>query len=191
MKQVKNPAQDFSLALCFFLASVVVYILVFTPENKPSSLNFSAIEEELPELKQEPEIAQTEPFDQASPVVTELEKPTLVPQDAPAPKPQSSKIEFDYEAIVDQIDSGNWREAEQILLKVIAQDPNNEHALIELAMIQILDKKIKKRPSPTWKARRKSILLTIPSLTSCWLCTRTQGRWKRALIFQIPSKKQW
>ena len=82
------------------------------------------------------------------PVVTELEKPTLVPEDAPAPKPQSQKSSST-EVIVDQIDSGNWREAEQILLKVIAQDPNNEHALIELAMIQILDKKIKKRPSPT------------------------------------------
>ncbi len=38
------------------------------------------------------------------------------------------------------VDSGEWEKAEAILKDILKNDPRNEHALIELAVIQIIDK---------------------------------------------------
>ena len=42
---------------------------------------------------------------------------------------------------IEMVDSGNWQEAEKVLLALLAEDPENEAALVELAMIYLLDKK--------------------------------------------------
>lgn len=39
------------------------------------------------------------------------------------------------------VDEGNWLEAEAFFLRALEKDPQNEAALVELAMIQLLDKK--------------------------------------------------
>lgn len=42
---------------------------------------------------------------------------------------------------IEMVDSGNWQEAEKVLLALLAEDPESEAALVELAMIYLLDKK--------------------------------------------------
>lgn len=43
--------------------------------------------------------------------------------------------------IIDMIDEGNWSQAEKLLKQLAATDPENELVLLELAMIQLVDKR--------------------------------------------------
>lgn len=45
------------------------------------------------------------------------------------------------EKAVSLVDSGKWQEAEKMLLEILKDDPRNESALVELTMINLLDKK--------------------------------------------------
>lgn len=53
-----------------------------------------------------------------------------------APAPPAS----DTERAMRLVDNGQWQEAEQLLLAILAREPQNVQALLELAMINIIDK---------------------------------------------------
>lgn len=64
-------------------------------------------------------------------------------QPQPHPVEPSNSVSFNEEldSAKDLVDNGNYLEAKTILEKILAADPNNEGALIELAMIHVIDLK--------------------------------------------------
>ncbi len=52
----------------------------------------------------------------------------------------ASKDGTDLQRAMQLIDAGQWREAESILLDILAKDPRDEGALVEMAMLLLIDK---------------------------------------------------
>lgn len=52
----------------------------------------------------------------------------------------ASRDRPDLQRAMQLIDSGSWREAEALLLDILAKDPRDEGALVELAMLLLIDK---------------------------------------------------
>lgn len=53
----------------------------------------------------------------------------------------SASIKMKVDEAITYVDEGNWKKAEDILREVLEDDPNNETALMEMANINLLDKR--------------------------------------------------
>jgi tetratricopeptide (TPR) repeat protein len=68
---------------------------------------------------------------------------TAGPTGTPQPKEGS-----DLQIAMQLIDSGQWREAENILLGILQKDPRDEGALVEMAMLLLIDKQDSRAAQP-------------------------------------------
>jgi tetratricopeptide (TPR) repeat protein len=68
---------------------------------------------------------------------------TTSPTGTPQPKEGS-----DLQIAMQLIDSGQWREAENILLGILQKDPRDEGALVEMAMLLLIDKQDSRAAQP-------------------------------------------
>ncbi|MCX6127553.1 MAG: tetratricopeptide repeat protein, partial [Proteobacteria bacterium] len=55
-------------------------------------------------------------------------------------KPPFANDKLDFQNIMRMIDTGNWREAEVLLQELLQKDPRHEGALVEMAMLNLIDK---------------------------------------------------
>jgi len=60
--------------------------------------------------------------------------------------PQKDNLEL--QRAMQLIDSGQWREAESILLDILQKDPRDEGALVEMAMLLLIDKQDSRAAQP-------------------------------------------
>lgn len=56
------------------------------------------------------------------------------------PEATPTRDTSDLQRAMQLIDSGQWREAENLLLEILQKDPRDEGALVEMAMLQLIDK---------------------------------------------------
>jgi tetratricopeptide (TPR) repeat protein len=68
---------------------------------------------------------------------------TATPTGTPQPKEGS-----ELQTAMQLIDSGQWREAENILLGILQKDPRDEGALVEMAMLLMIDKQDSRAAQP-------------------------------------------
>ncbi len=145
MKLLKDSRQEFAVMLCLFLVLSAVMVFLFTLEVGEHSLNrVLESDKEYGQTKQQIKSAPHNPAPSNYPISTPdvAKHKSASIKIPPLLESQETLVsDFNYEDIVNLVDTGNWQLAEQKLLEVLAQNPNLESALIELAMIQILDKK--------------------------------------------------
>lgn len=58
-----------------------------------------------------------------------------------AAAPMSAAVRVKLDSAINEVDSGNWRKAEEILKDLLKEDPTNEMALVEMANIYLLDRR--------------------------------------------------
>lgn len=55
--------------------------------------------------------------------------------------PMAAAMRVKLDSAINEVDSGNWRKAEEILKDLLKEDPTNEMALVEMANIYLLDRR--------------------------------------------------
>lgn len=55
--------------------------------------------------------------------------------------PMSAAARVQLDSAINEVDSGNWRKAEEILKELLKKEPKNEMALVEMANIYLLDRR--------------------------------------------------
>lgn len=68
-------------------------------------------------------------------------KPAVAPNKGAEPGGMSAAIRVKLDSAINEVDSGNWRKAEEILRGLLKEDPANEMALVEMANIYLLDRR--------------------------------------------------
>lgn len=86
-------------------------------------------------------------------------------------------------AAIQLVDRGEWQEAEKKLLEIVKQDPKNEGALVELAMINLLDKKDPMQALPYMEGALRANADNESMVTELLSIYSNQGRSQEAIDF--------
>lgn len=79
--------------------------------------------------------------DSGQPIDTKLAKDAAPKVNKAGAAPMAAAVRVKLDSAINEVDSGNWRKAEEILKDLLKDDPTNEMALVEMANIYLLDRR--------------------------------------------------
>jgi MSHA biogenesis protein MshN len=130
-----SAAQGFVGSLILLVAALVVFFIVMSPrKSEPKTGAEPAPAQAMPPRQKVTAAPQAEPMPLAV-------APAAAPAPATGTDPAAESDDPQIQKAINLIDAGNVTEAIAILEAVLKHDPRNEQALVELAMVYLLDLK--------------------------------------------------
>jgi len=150
----KRPIDDFFMSLILFMLMIsVAYGVMWSksgptvaisrlsgePEPANSRKNTKARKPASSSSSQSSKSSAPDPAPEAN---QERKRQRKIVKPLPANEPKLDiSADDQIQSVIDLVDGGQWEEAEQMLLDILKNDPDNEMALVEIAMIQLIDRK--------------------------------------------------
>ena len=150
----KRPTDDFFMSLILFMLMIsVAYGVMWSKSGPTVAISRLSGEPETANSRKNPKARTPAPSassqsskssapDSSLEGNQERKRQRKIVKQLPADEPKLDVSADDQiQSVIDLVDGGQWEEAEQMLLEILKNDPDNEMALVEIAMIQLIDRK--------------------------------------------------
>ncbi|SMF25110.1 tetratricopeptide repeat protein [Pseudobacteriovorax antillogorgiicola] len=149
MKSSTSAASDFFLAFVLFVIMALTgYIVLSMGLERTGAIHSSGkgkpIENQVPQESHQGKPSDSPPpgqNDSQAEAAASTPNEGLSKQDSAGKTSDNKDVTHSIQDIVSTVDQGQWQVAEAMLLEYLKLHPNDEQALVEMAMIQLIDKR--------------------------------------------------